>query len=81
MPYQMHLTMAIIDFRLQFQSFTLNLGFWLMIDGYLIMSELERLTDNFIFLEGPRWHHGQLYVSDMWGKKYIQSIQPELLLN
>ena len=37
--------------------------------GNLIMSELKRLTDNFIFLEGPRWHHGQLYVSDMWGKK------------
>ena len=49
--------------------------------GYLIMSELERLTDNFIFLEGPRWRHGQLYVSDMWGKKYIQLIRLELLLN
>ncbi len=33
------------------------------------MNELDRLVDNFIFLEGPRWHQDKLYVSDMWGKK------------
>ncbi|MGR8947007.1 MAG: SMP-30/gluconolactonase/LRE family protein [Gammaproteobacteria bacterium] len=24
------------------------------------------LADNFVFLEGPRWHKGELWLSDMW---------------
>jgi sugar lactone lactonase YvrE len=28
---------------------------------------LETLADDFVFLEGPRWHGGQLWLSDMWG--------------
>ena len=24
------------------------------------------LADDFVFLEGPRWHNGQLWLSDMW---------------
>ena len=24
------------------------------------------LADNFAFLEGPRWHNGELWLSDMW---------------
>ena len=27
------------------------------------------LADGFVFLEGPRWHEGRLWVSDMWGFK------------
>ncbi len=27
------------------------------------------LADGFVFLEGPRWHDGSLWVSDMWGFK------------
>ena len=27
------------------------------------------LADGFVFLEGPRWHLGRLWVSDMWGYK------------
>ncbi len=33
------------------------------------MTDLVRLVDNFIFLEGPRWYQDKLFVSDMWGKK------------
>ncbi|MEE2983749.1 MAG: SMP-30/gluconolactonase/LRE family protein [Pseudomonadota bacterium] len=29
--------------------------------------ELETLAEGFVFLEGPRWHDGKLWVSDMWG--------------
>ena len=29
----------------------------------------EVLTDKFVFLEGPRWHNGRLYTSDIWGEK------------
>lgn len=32
------------------------------------MNKMKLLTDNFVFLEGPRWHNDKLYVSDMWGK-------------
>jgi sugar lactone lactonase YvrE len=28
---------------------------------------LEVLADGFVFLEGPRWHDGRLWFSDMWG--------------
>ncbi|SFW86691.1 SMP-30/gluconolactonase/LRE family protein [Amycolatopsis australiensis] len=28
---------------------------------------LETLSDDFVFLEGPRWHDGQLWLSDQWG--------------
>ena len=31
------------------------------------MKEMETLLDGFVFLEGPRWHDGRLYFSDMWG--------------
>ncbi len=27
------------------------------------------LADGFVFLEGPRWHQGRLWLSDMWGFK------------
>ena len=27
------------------------------------------LADGFVFLEGPRWHQGRLWISDMWGFK------------
>lgn len=27
----------------------------------------ETLAEGFVFLEGPRWHDGRLWVSDMWG--------------
>jgi sugar lactone lactonase YvrE len=30
--------------------------------------KLETLADGFIFLEGPRWHDGQLWLSDMRGE-------------
>jgi sugar lactone lactonase YvrE len=30
--------------------------------------KLEMLADGFIFLEGPRWHGGQLWMSDMRGE-------------
>ena len=30
-------------------------------------AELEILAEGFVFLEGPRWHDGKLWVSDMWG--------------
>jgi sugar lactone lactonase YvrE len=29
--------------------------------------QLKVLADGFIFLEGPRWHDGRLWFSDMWG--------------
>ncbi|MEM7542303.1 MAG: SMP-30/gluconolactonase/LRE family protein [Pseudomonadota bacterium] len=30
---------------------------------------LEVIAEGFNFLEGPRWHEGKLWVSDMWGQK------------
>ena len=30
------------------------------------------LADNFAFLEGPRWHDGTLWVSDMWGHEVLR---------
>lgn len=35
----------------------------------------EKLADGFVFLEGPRWHQGQLWCSDMWGFK-VYKIAP-----
>lgn len=36
------------------------------------MSEtLTRLADGFVFLEGPRWHEGRLWVSDMHGERVL----------
>ncbi|WP_412515268.1 SMP-30/gluconolactonase/LRE family protein [Actinomadura madurae] len=29
--------------------------------------KLETLADDFVFLEGPRWHEGRLWLSDQWG--------------
>lgn len=29
--------------------------------------QLKVLADGFVFLEGPRWHDGRLWFSDMWG--------------
>jgi len=29
--------------------------------------QTTKLVDGFVFLEGPRWHQGKLWVSDMWG--------------
>jgi len=29
----------------------------------------EKFADGFVFLEGPRWHQGKLWFSDMWGFK------------
>ncbi|MGD9604003.1 MAG: SMP-30/gluconolactonase/LRE family protein [Gammaproteobacteria bacterium] len=29
----------------------------------------QKLADGFVFLEGPRWHGGKLWFSDMWGFK------------
>lgn len=29
----------------------------------------QMLADGFVFLEGPRWHEGYLWFSDMWGMK------------
>lgn len=29
---------------------------------------LTPIADGFAFLEGPRWHDGRLWVSDMWGR-------------
>jgi sugar lactone lactonase YvrE len=29
----------------------------------------QLLADGFVFLEGPRWHQGHLWFSDMWGFK------------
>ncbi|MEQ8232003.1 MAG: SMP-30/gluconolactonase/LRE family protein [Gammaproteobacteria bacterium] len=29
--------------------------------------KLEPFADGFVFLEGPRWHEGRLWLSDMWG--------------
>ncbi len=29
--------------------------------------QLETLAEGFVFLEGPRWHDGRLWLSDMWG--------------
>ncbi len=31
------------------------------------MKQMETLLDGFVFLEGPRWHEGRLFFSDMWG--------------
>ncbi|HCU89121.1 MAG TPA: gluconolactonase [Gammaproteobacteria bacterium] len=36
---------------------------------------LNVLADNFVFLEGPRWHNGELWFSDMWGHK-VHRITP-----
>ena len=33
----------------------------------MVNAELETLAEGFVFLEGPRWHDGKLWVSDMWG--------------
>ena len=33
------------------------------------------LADNFVFLEGPRWHNGELWFSDMWGHK-VHRVSP-----
>ncbi len=33
------------------------------------------LADNFVFLEGPRWHEGELWIADMWGHK-VHRISP-----
>lgn len=33
------------------------------------------LADDFVFLEGPRWHNGELWFSDMWGHK-VHRISP-----
>lgn len=30
------------------------------------------LADGFVFLEGPRWHQGALWVSDMWGHEVLR---------
>ncbi|WP_380877296.1 SMP-30/gluconolactonase/LRE family protein [Sphingomonas sp. DBB INV C78] len=30
------------------------------------------LADGFVFLEGPRWHDGALWVSDMWGHEVLR---------
>lgn len=30
------------------------------------------LADGFVFLEGPRWHDGALWVSDMWGYEVLR---------
>lgn len=30
-------------------------------------TNLSVLAEGFVFLEGPRWHAGELYFSDMWG--------------
>lgn len=32
---------------------------------------LQRLADGFVFLEGPRWHDGRLWVSDMHGDRVV----------
>ncbi|MGE0482980.1 MAG: SMP-30/gluconolactonase/LRE family protein [Gammaproteobacteria bacterium] len=29
--------------------------------------KLDELAGDFVFLEGPRWHEGRLWLSDMWG--------------
>lgn len=31
--------------------------------------QTQKLADGFVFLEGPRWHQGKLWFSDMWGFK------------
>jgi sugar lactone lactonase YvrE len=33
-------------------------------------------ADNFVFLEGPRWHQGALWISDMWAHK-VHKIDPK----
>ncbi|WP_150295010.1 SMP-30/gluconolactonase/LRE family protein [Sphingobium estronivorans] len=33
------------------------------------------LADGFVFLEGPRWHRGALWVSDMWGHEVLRLSQ------
>lgn len=33
------------------------------------MLHTHLLADGFVFLEGPRWHQGKLWFSDMWGFK------------
>ena len=40
------------------------------------------LADGFVFLEGPRWHAGKLWFSDMWGFKVYTLVpggKPEVL--
>ena len=34
------------------------------------------LADDFVFLEGPRWHDGKLWVSDMFGLT-VYTVTPE----
>jgi sugar lactone lactonase YvrE len=34
-----------------------------------ISYEPTRLADDFLFLESPRWHHGEILVADVWDKK------------
>ena len=33
----------------------------------MVNLSLETLAEGFVFLEGPRWHDGKLWLSDMWG--------------
>lgn len=37
--------------------------------------QTRMLADGFVFLEGPRWHAGKLWFSDMWGFK-VYSLVP-----
>lgn len=39
-------------------------------------SERQLLADNFVFLEGPRWHEGALWLSDMWDNSIIK-LEPD----
>lgn len=38
--------------------------------------QTRQLADGFVFLEGPRWHAGKLWFSDMWGFK-VYTITPD----
>ena len=38
--------------------------------------QLDCLAENFVFLEGPRWHEGKLWFSDMWGHT-IYAMSPD----
>lgn len=35
-------------------------------------NEVRTIASGFGFLEGPRWHHGSLYVSDMYGHEVLK---------
>lgn len=37
---------------------------------------LETLAEGFCFLEGPRWHDGRLWLSDMWGHA-VYTVSPD----